>query len=138
MFFSVSLYNQKYFQMKKLVLLLFIVSSSIYSCKNNDTKNTDLTSENKAVTEEAIKQKQINIIPLSHATGILEYDDYVIYIDPTGGAERFENQKTLTHVLVTDIHGDHLSLKTLEALNLSNASFIAPQAVADKLPENIV
>ena len=121
--------------MKKLVLLLFIVSSSIYSCKNNDTKNTGLTSENKAVTEKAIKQKQINIIP----TGILEYDDYVIYIDPTGGAERFENQKKKpTHVLVTDIHGDHLSIKTLEVLNLSNASFITPQAVADKLPENIV
>src|SRR5690606_10259007 len=34
-------------------------------------------------------------------------------------------------------HGDHLNVETLQALDLTEAALVVPQAVADKLPENI-
>lgn len=45
-------------------------------------------------------------------------------------------------ILITDIHGDHMDLKALEALNTKKAIVVAPQAVAMQLPlsarENLV
>ena len=40
--------------------------------------------------------------------------------------------------MITDIHGDHFSIETLEALNTEKAKIIAPQAVVDQMPENFV
>jgi L-ascorbate metabolism protein UlaG (beta-lactamase superfamily) len=68
---------------------------------------------------------------------VLSYGDDDIYIDPTGGAEAFKGQATPDIILITDIHGDHMDLKTLEALDLSQATVLAPKAVVDKLTDNL-
>jgi L-ascorbate metabolism protein UlaG (beta-lactamase superfamily) len=39
--------------------------------------------------------------------------------------------------MVTDIHGDHFDIKTIEAINTANAVLVVPQAVADQLPPSI-
>ena len=65
----------------------------------------------------------------------MEWNDITIYIDPVGGAEAFKGQKKPDLILVTDIHGDHLSVETLEALDTEKAKIIMPQAAADKMPE---
>jgi len=91
-------------------------------------------------TEAATKSKaqgsDVKIIPIEHATAILEWDEITIYIDPVGGAGAFEGQKQPDLILITDVHGDHLNVETLEALNTEKAKIIVPQAVADKIPEN--
>ncbi|NNK39844.1 MAG: MBL fold metallo-hydrolase [Winogradskyella sp.] len=79
----------------------------------------------------------VKVIPISHGSLILEIADNTIYIDPTGGAEAYTNYKIPTIVLITDIHGDHLNLDTLNGLDLSNSLIIAPQAVIDKLPASM-
>lgn len=48
---------------------------------------------------------------------------------------KFAQQTKPTIILITDIHGDHLNMETLEALDTSSAQFIVPKAVAEKLPE---
>lgn len=62
-------------------------------------------------------------------------ENVTIYIDPVGGANAFEGQKQPDLILVTDIHGDHFNLETLQALDTEKAKIIVPQAVADKMPE---
>ncbi len=37
-------------------------------------------------------------------------------------------------IIITDIHGDHLDLETLKSIHTDKAIFIAPEAVAEKLP----
>ncbi len=81
---------------------------------------------------------EIKIIPIEHATAVLEWGEITIYIDPVGGAEAFANQRQPDLILITDIHGDHFSLETLEALNTAKAKIIVPQVVADKIPENFI
>lgn len=77
----------------------------------------------------------ITISPVTHGTLVLEQNDQVVYVDPYGGAALFEGHKKPTLVLITDIHGDHHNQETLNGLDLSEATLVVPQAVADKLPE---
>ncbi len=77
----------------------------------------------------------LTISPIQHATMVLEWKDITIYVDPVGGAATFFNHKKPDLILITDIHGDHFSLKTLEGLDTKKAKIVVPQAVADQLPE---
>ncbi|MEQ9467310.1 MAG: MBL fold metallo-hydrolase [Ekhidna sp.] len=79
----------------------------------------------------------LTIQPIVHGTLALGWKDQTIYVDPYGGAEKFDGLKAPTLILITDIHGDHYNEKTLEALDTKRAKFIVPQAVYDKMPENI-
>lgn len=128
--------------MKKIAYLL-IGCILLTGCKEKQNKNSlidseiDLTSEIPLPTlaKTDAQTSEINIIPIEHATTVLEWNDITIYIDPVGGASAFEGQKQPDLILITDIHGDHFSLETLEALNTSKAKIIVPQAVADLIPE---
>ena len=92
-------------------LLFLFFSAVILSCNNEKPKVAVVK------IEEGIKISHgVKIIPITHGTLILETDTEVIYIDPTGGKEIFEGQKDPTLILITDIHGDHLSTSTLEVL----------------------
>lgn len=80
------------------------------------------------------KGGDITIKPILHGTFVMEYNNHTIYVDPYGGAEKFAGQKKPDIILITDIHGDHHDQKTLDGLDLSGATIVAPQAVVDKLP----
>lgn len=78
----------------------------------------------------------ITIQPILHGTLVLQWNGKTIYVDPYGGAERFNGLAKPDLILITDIHGDHTHFETLQGLDTKNAKFIVPQAVADKLKAN--
>ena len=119
-------------KLSKTSLLLFVLVL-ILSCKN-EKSNTEIVK-----IEKTIKVfDTVKVIPINHGTLILETDTDVIYIDPTGGTEAFIGQKNPTIVLITDIHGDHLNIETLEALNLKDVTVIVPKAVSEKIPTTMI
>ncbi len=73
--------------------------------------------------------------PIEHATLAIQWGKTTIYVDPIGGAPRFAQLPWPDLILVTDIHGDHFDLKTLEAIVSADgeARIVAPKAVAEKL-----
>lgn len=79
----------------------------------------------------------LTIHPVLHGTVAFTWRNEIIYVDPYGGIEGFKGLKDPTIILITDIHGDHLNLPTLEAINTQWARIFAPQAVIDKLPEEL-
>lgn len=105
-------------------LLLIVTFVSCKTDKNNETTKNQQT-------------ETVQIKPVNHGTLVIESKDYTFYIDPVGGAAKFESYDTPDFVLITDIHGDHLNIETLENLDLSKATLIAPKAVTDKLSKNI-
>tara|TARA_R100000935_G_scaffold51378_1_gene77812 strand:- start:567 stop:1337 length:771 start_codon:yes stop_codon:yes gene_type:complete len=109
------------------------------SCKNEGKNETisenELTAE--ANQDEETVETNLEIEPISHATAVLKWGDAVIYTDPVGGAEVFEGKASPSFILITDIHGDHMDAKTLQALNLGDTKIIVPQAVKDQLPKEM-
>lgn len=84
------------------------------------------------------------IHPIHHASMMLEWNGMNILVDPApppgGVPEGVDATAEFTAlpepdlILVTDIHGDHLSADVLSAVS-GAAPIVAPQAVADELPE---
>ena len=77
------------------------------------------------------------IHPINHATFVMSWKDKTIYVDPVGTSKRFDGLPKPDLILVTDIHGDHLSPETLEAVAEAKTTIVAPSAVAEKLPEKL-
>jgi len=75
--------------------------------------------------------------PINHATFVMSWKDETIYVDPVGASKRFGGLPKPDLILVTDIHGDHLSPETLEAVAEAKTTIVAPSAVAEKLPEKL-
>ena len=131
--------------MKKLLFATVTGLMLIIGCKEVkkqegqmvDSDSEFVDSTNAAPSSSATNEaSQVKITPIEHATAVLEWNDVTIYIDPVGGAEIFAGQEKPDLILITDIHGDHLNVETLEGLDTEKAKIIAPQAVAAKIPEN--
>ncbi|NER13856.1 MBL fold metallo-hydrolase [Leptobacterium flavescens] len=104
--------------MKKLIILpVLLMVTTVFSQRISPDKIDD-----------------ISIHPITHGTLALEWNNKVIYVDPFGGGAKFEGLKAPDIILITDIHGDHLNPATLKAIETSKATFVVPQAVADRLP----
>lgn len=120
--------------MKKITMVLITLSIFPFGCKDAKKTNTKDAAE-LSQEEMASKTSEIEITPVEHATVILEWNDIIIYVDPVGGIDAFDGQKEPDLILITDIHGDHYSLETLQVLNTSKSKIVVPQAVADKIPD---
>lgn len=86
-------------------------------------------------TPDTLKTSQGPLIiqPIVHASLILTVQGITIYADPNNP----DNYTGLVHpdiILITDIHGDHFDIKTIEALKKAGTVLVVPPVVADKLP----
>ncbi|MFI8605817.1 MBL fold metallo-hydrolase [Cellulophaga baltica] len=120
--------------MKKLVTLSLLGILAI-ACKENEKKEPVSETPPEVTETIATIKEVVNVTPIEHASAILQWGETTIYIDPVGGASAYTDQKNPNLLLITDIHGDHLSVETLDSLDLSKTKIIVPQAVADKLPK---
>ena len=80
------------------------------------------------------KDGPLTIQPINHATLILTINGVTIYADPSG-ANNFKGMKAPDMILITDIHGDHFDIKTIDAVKQATTWLVVPQVVADKLPD---
>lgn len=80
------------------------------------------------------KNGTITIQPVLHSSLIITYNNTTIYVDPYGGIERYKDYEKPDIVLITDIHGDHLDLKTLDSINTSTSEIITASSVLKLLP----
>jgi L-ascorbate metabolism protein UlaG (beta-lactamase superfamily) len=85
------------------------------------------------------------IHPLHHGTFVMTWNNRTIYVDPApapgqdreaSAAAAFKPFPPPDIMLVTDVHGDHLSIPTLMDLVRPDARLVAPQAVVEILPSN--
>lgn len=109
--------------MKLLFTLMSFLSFGFMQAQNNlpkpdiiDTGYGDLT-----------------IQPVQHGSLVLTFNGKTIYVDPAEGKEKYKGLAKPDLILITDIHGDHFSMKTIEGLDAKNALIIAPKVVSDKL-----
>lgn len=107
----------------------FAVNSYIYNEKQGDPMDTKSTQQKDGTS--------VEVIPISHATLLLQWNNTTIYVDPVGDASLFSSYNRPDIILITDIHGDHLNAETLASVITDTSTIIAPQAVADALSESM-
>ncbi len=126
--------------MKNLAHILFL-AIAITACKNNSEKTEPEAIIDMPLEEidggEAADENGFTINPVEHASMVLNWEGTIIYVDPVGGKEVFSKFTEPDMVLVTDIHGDHLDVPTLEAIAVQKTLLFVPKAVFEKLPENL-
>ena len=75
----------------------------------------------------------LEVQPVEHASLILTVNGLTIYADPSN-PDHYKGLTPPDIILVTDIHGDHFDIKTIDAVKKSTTVLVVPQVVADKLP----
>jgi L-ascorbate metabolism protein UlaG (beta-lactamase superfamily) len=76
----------------------------------------------------------LTIQPIVHASLVLTINNKVIYADPSGGAANYTGIAAPDIILITDIHGDHFDIKTIDSVKKESTILVVPQVVADQLP----
>jgi L-ascorbate metabolism protein UlaG (beta-lactamase superfamily) len=117
----------------KQFILLFSFLAVLVSCKNDSAKQTTVTQNTENMTDAAKVKTSFKVTTISHATMMLQINGLVVYVDPVGGADTFKGMPAADLILVTDIHGDHFSEETLNAVVSDKTTLVMPQACVDKL-----
>ena len=78
-------------------------------------------------------QGRVEIVPIHHATLLLRWNGKAIFLDPVQDGN-YDALPKATHVLLTDIHPDHLDAAAIDRVRTSATVLIGPQVVADKIP----
>ena len=113
------------------LLLLFLVT---VSCANRSASDGEATAV--AVDADTMAAEAVEIHPIYHGSVVLTQGDRTIFVDPHGGAVRYEGYAAPDLVLISHTHGDHMDTATLAGLDLSATVLVAPQAVLDALTDN--
>ena len=79
----------------------------------------------------------INVVPISHASAVLEWEDVLVYSDPVGNPDLYSAYPNPDIIFITHQHGDHFNTTTLSALAAKNTILVVPVSVAERLPEHL-
>src|SRR6516162_10792364 len=74
----------------------------------------------------------LQITPIQHASLMIQAGGKVMYLDPAQG--KYDGLPQADYILITDIHGDHLSPPTINKLKKADTVIVAPKAVAGQVP----
>ncbi|MCF2872754.1 MBL fold metallo-hydrolase [Octadecabacter sp. G9-8] len=81
---------------------------------------------------------QLKVMPVSHASFLMDTGDVLIAVDPIGDPAQYNADATPGLVIVTHFHGDHFDLQTLIALTQdADTQLVVNAALIGMLPEDL-
>ena len=117
----------------KLIIIFILVAVGlvfIFKTQMNNTKGNQNNVEN-----------NVGVVPVTHASFILSWDELNIYVDPSmykiSKTDAFAGKPIPDAILFTDIHNDHFDVEILKTIAKEKTIIIAPQAVMEKIPEEM-
>ncbi|HKJ06052.1 MAG TPA: MBL fold metallo-hydrolase [Flavobacteriaceae bacterium] len=81
---------------------------------------------------------KISVYPINHASLVLTYNNKTIFVDPVGDASTYQKFASPDLILITDTHGDHFSLKTIEKIMGENSDLVVPLQVSTQIPDELI
>ncbi len=100
--------------MKQLLFLLIVCCSSLQAVETFETGASP-----------------VKITPVQHATVMIEAAGKIIYVDPAQG--KLEGMPLADMILITDIHGDHMSQPNIDKIKREGTVIFGPPAVTEKM-----
>jgi L-ascorbate metabolism protein UlaG (beta-lactamase superfamily) len=73
----------------------------------------------------------VKITPIQHATVMIEAAGKTIYIDPAMG--KLEGRPKADLILITDVHGDHMSQPNIDKVKQDATVLMGPPAVVERI-----
>ena len=77
-------------------------------------------------------KRSLIVQPIQHASVVLTVEGKTIYVDPVGGAAKYQGLAKPDIILITHVHGDHFDTATLLGIMTKSTTLVVPQSVADK------
>ena len=105
-----------------LLIWLLLITAQVTLSEPADTLNTS--------------EGPVRIVPIRHASLMLEFKGKVIHIDPWSQGD-YRGLPKADLILITDIHPDHLDLGKIMELTKSGTRIVAPPAVVSSLADAI-
>lgn len=121
--------------MKQVLILIAILAIAYFGYFI--VTNSNIQNNRQDNQEATVKVPKVTVHPISHASMVLEWADQNIYADPVGDVSKYEAYDSPDLILITDIHGDHLNVETLEGVVADTTQIIAPEAVYEQLSEGL-
>jgi L-ascorbate metabolism protein UlaG (beta-lactamase superfamily) len=90
----------------------------------------------KPAEEFKTKAGTLRITPIQHASLMIEAGGQVVHVDPSQGS--YDGLPAADLILLTDIHGDHLTPALIAKLKKAGTQILAPDAVVKMVPEATV
>jgi L-ascorbate metabolism protein UlaG (beta-lactamase superfamily) len=109
-----------------LIFLAAVVLAAIYFLIMNNKQTS--TNDTALVPQ---------VVPIEHASFVLNWNGKVIYADPVG-ADKFQGQDAPDLIILTDIHDDHFDPTALKALATDKTVIVMPQVAALKMPAELM
>jgi L-ascorbate metabolism protein UlaG (beta-lactamase superfamily) len=103
----------------------FLLPASVQQTPSSKPREIDI---------EKTASGNLKIIPITHASVMLEWRGKEIQIDPWSQGD-YSGLAKSDLILITDIHPDHMDLKGIAAVKDTDTIIIAPEAVAKTIPE---
>ncbi len=74
---------------------------------------------------------------IEHASFVATWNGHTLYVDPVGDPARYAGLPAPDMILITHAHHDHFAPDTLAALETRHAVVVMPEAVNEKMEEDI-
>lgn len=122
--------------MKHLLIFAAVLLSACGQSNSTSAETAEKAADTTKTDSPAVED--FDVYPVMHGSLVLEQNETTVFVDPYGGPDRYTSFGQPDIVLITHPHGDHFNEETLSGLDLVDAELIAPQAVVDKMSEDIV
>ncbi len=100
--------------MKQLLFLLIVCAARLQAVETFETASGP-----------------VKITAVQHATVMIEAAGKIIYVDPAQG--KIEGMPLADMILITDIHGDHMSQPNIDKIKREGTVIFGPPAVVEKM-----
>ena len=109
---------------------ILLIAAFLFSYESDD-----LVDISNGPPQEMSVVNEASVQPIEHASFVMRFAGQLIFNDPVGDSALYKLYGVPDIVLVSDIHGDHLDLETLEAVIGEGTLIVASQAVSEQFPE---